>query len=198
MLATCEAPDVLFAYQPFGPKLSRFISLIKSYPTTQFSCLVDNLSSAIAVAQAAEASSITIPVYIDINAGMNRTGIAIQEAEELYDECCKHGGIQAIGLHLYDGHIGHVVMEERIAACNKSFQPVEDLQTRLVNKGYQPPIIVAGGSPTFHIHAKRPNVECSPGTFIYWDRGYSLSYPEQEFLISGEWQNISRDRKITI
>ena len=29
MLAQCKAPDVLLAYQPLGPKLNRFIALIK-------------------------------------------------------------------------------------------------------------------------------------------------------------------------
>jgi D-serine deaminase-like pyridoxal phosphate-dependent protein len=32
------------------------------------------------------------------------------------------------------------------------------------------------------VHAKRGVVECSPGTFIYWDRGYSLHCAEQPFL----------------
>ena len=36
MLAMCTAPDVLFAYQPTGPKLNRFIQLIISYPQTRF------------------------------------------------------------------------------------------------------------------------------------------------------------------
>src|SRR4051794_34995793 len=31
MLALVEAPDVLLAYQPFGPKLQRFATLIKAY-----------------------------------------------------------------------------------------------------------------------------------------------------------------------
>src|SRR6188472_2814058 len=32
MLAMIHAPDVLLAYQPVGPKLQRFIALIKKYP----------------------------------------------------------------------------------------------------------------------------------------------------------------------
>src|SRR5436190_19058034 len=32
MLAQCSARDVLLAYQPLGPKLNRFITLIKKYP----------------------------------------------------------------------------------------------------------------------------------------------------------------------
>jgi D-serine deaminase-like pyridoxal phosphate-dependent protein len=40
---------------------------------------------------------------------------------------------------------------------------------------------VAGGSPTFPVHAQRNGVECSPGTFIFWDWGYSQQLPEQKF-----------------
>src|SRR5438128_12350864 len=46
MLGDCGAPDVLLAYQPVGPKLSRFISLIQKFPATRFSCLIDNTESA--------------------------------------------------------------------------------------------------------------------------------------------------------
>jgi len=53
MLAMIDAPDVLLAYQPVGPKLQRFIELIKKYPATKFSCLVDNLVSAKSIAEAA-------------------------------------------------------------------------------------------------------------------------------------------------
>jgi D-serine deaminase-like pyridoxal phosphate-dependent protein len=43
-------------------------------------------------------------------------------------------------------------------------------------------VIVAGGSPTFPIHVKRKNIECSPGTFVYWDNGYLSESAEQQFL----------------
>ncbi|MGN6178407.1 MAG: alanine racemase, partial [Mucilaginibacter sp.] len=43
MLAMTGALDVLLAYQPSGPKLERLIQLIKTYPKTHFSCLVDNV-----------------------------------------------------------------------------------------------------------------------------------------------------------
>ncbi|HKB43962.1 MAG TPA: hypothetical protein VKC90_06225, partial [Chitinophagaceae bacterium] len=39
-----------------------------------------------------------------------------------------------------------------------------------------------GGSPTFSIHCKRKKIECSPGTFIYWDKTYQDLCPEQIFL----------------
>ena len=76
MLAMVNAPDILLAYQPVGPKLKRFIQLIKKYPASKFSCLIDNNPSAQEIAKAAVENSVEIPVYIDINVGMNRTGIS--------------------------------------------------------------------------------------------------------------------------
>src|ERR1700744_1449324 len=74
MLAMNKAPDVLLAYQPSGPKLERFIQLIKKYPATQFSCLVDNISSAENISKTATRNGIMIDLYVDLNIGTNRTG----------------------------------------------------------------------------------------------------------------------------
>ena len=43
MLGQCGAKDVVLAYQPFGPKLNRFIEVIKKYPSTLYSCLTDTM-----------------------------------------------------------------------------------------------------------------------------------------------------------
>ena len=74
MLAGIQAPDVLLPYQPIGPKVERLIQLIKNYPATRFSCLVDNIKAVDWIAQKAMEEGVTIPVYIDLNVGMNRTG----------------------------------------------------------------------------------------------------------------------------
>ena len=42
--------------------------------------------------------------------------------------------------------------------------------------------IIAGGSPTFPIHARRAaEIQCSPGTFVYWDKNYGGQFPDQPF-----------------
>ena len=76
MLGTIGAPDVVMAYQPLGPKLQRFIRLIKKFPHTKFSCLTDNIAAAKEQAIAFNSNEIEVPVYVDLNVGMNRTGIA--------------------------------------------------------------------------------------------------------------------------
>ena len=182
MLGTCNAPDVLLAYQPIGPKLERFIQLIKAYPTTQYSCLIDNLAAAAHISDKALENNVEIPVYIDLNVGQNRTGIVPAKALDLYIECEKLPGIKIAGLHAYDGHIHDADLEARTQKCNEAFLSVLELEDDIKLEGYPEPVIIAGGSPTFPIHVKRPVIECSPGTFIYWDRGYSLICPEQPFL----------------
>lgn len=182
MLGLCKVKDVLLAYQPVGPKLHRFIVLIKKYPATSFSCLVDNFSSASAIAKLARINDIVIPVYIDLNTGMNRTGIKPgKEAIQLYEECAGLKGISITGLHAYDGHINNTDIEERRAVCHAAFAPVLAMKSELVKKGYAPRM-VAGGSPTFPFYAAQENIECSPGTFIYWDKGYLDAIPDQPFL----------------
>jgi D-serine deaminase-like pyridoxal phosphate-dependent protein len=183
MLGIVAAPDVLLAYQPIGPKVKRFVELIKKYPATKFSCLVDNIFSAKNIADIAVENNITIPVYIDLNVGMNRTGISAgDEAIELYKSCKNLNGIAPVGLHVYDGHIRTADLTQRTIECDKAFEQVTAMQQILIQEGFSEPIIVAGGSPTFPVHAKRKKIECSPGTFIYWDKGYQQSFEEQHFL----------------
>jgi D-threonine aldolase len=192
MLGSIKAPDVLLAYQPVGPKIKRLISLIKSYPETKFSCLIDNIITAKEISKTASDANLVISVYIDLNIGMNRTGIIPdQKAVELYIQCSKippptgrggGAGIVPVGLHAYDGHIHDKDFGTRKRSCDEAFAKVESLKAEIVKKGLPEPIIVAGGSPTFPIHAKRKKIECSPGTFIYWDAGYQQGLAEQPFL----------------
>ncbi len=183
MLARCAAPDVLLAYQPNDPKIGRLLALAAHYPDTVFSCLVDNPATARLLADRAMAANHVLPVYVDLNVGMNRTGIAPGEsALALYELLDSLPGLQPMGLHGYDGHLRTPDLAIRTADCDAAFQPVLDLRDALITRSFAEPIIVAGGTPTFPIHARRPGVECSPGTFIYWDTGYGALFAEQPFL----------------
>ena len=182
MLAMVDAPDVVLAYQPVGPKIQRFIALIKSYPATLFACLVDNKAAAEAIAGGTKKAGVVINVYVDLNTGMNRTGISPEYAFELYAFSSKLEGVEVKGLHAYDGHVTDEDLSIRKAKSDEIFSKVESIKGKLLQAGYKEPVIIAGGSPTFPVHAKRDNVECSPGTFVYWDASYLAKYKEQNFL----------------
>ena len=177
MLAIEGAPDVLLAYQPIGPKAGRLAQLIKKYPRTAFSCLIDNPAAAAEMGKTFAAAGLTVPVYLDINVGMDRTGIAPgDDAIQLYRLAAQTKGITPVGLHAYDGHIRDTDITERTRKCDEGFDSISRLNQTL---GLT---IVAGGSPTFPIHAKRASeIQCSPGTFVYWDKGYGDGFPDQPF-----------------
>jgi len=182
MLGMVKAPDVVLAYQPLGPKLHRFIELIKKFPSTKYSCLTDNISAAREQAEAFAGNSLEISVYVDLNVGMNRTGIIPGgDAIELCKFISSTKGTRFAGLHAYDGHIRNKDFALRTKECDEAFATIKNLKEELLKIGIFSNIIV-GGSPTFPIHAKRKNIECSPGTFIYWDKGYTDLCPEQNFL----------------
>ena len=183
MLGQCGAKDAVLAYQPLGPKLKRFIEVIKKYPDTNYSCLTDTKAAANEQSETFLSAGLQVPVYIDLNIGMNRTGIAPGDAAiELYKQAAGLKGIKVNGLHGYDGHLRNPDLAERTKECNEGFAPVEKMRDDLEKSGYPVPVVIAGGSPAFPIHAKRKNVECSPGTFVYWDKGYTDLCPEQAFL----------------
>src|SRR5687768_16507047 len=52
MLAMYDAPNVLLAYQPVGPKLKRLVQLTQQYPDKKFACLIDNITSAQTITRA--------------------------------------------------------------------------------------------------------------------------------------------------
>ncbi len=182
MLAMLNAPDVLLAYQPVGPRGVRFVQLLKKYPSTIFSCLIDNQESARELSAVAEKEGINVRVFLDLNVGMNRTGIVPEKALELFNFCLSLKGVEIIGLHAYDGHHNAEDLNIRTKGCDEGFARVEALQKEIERQSGRTLTIVTGGNTTISIHAKRKNVECSPGTFIFWDYGYHKKFAEQPFV----------------
>lgn len=182
MLAQCGAPDVLLAYQPTGPKIQRLLKLVQQYRLTHFSCLIDSERAANAIADEALKQGVTMDVLLDVNIGMNRTGVLPEDAMALYKACSQWKGIRVIGLHGYDGHITDTDVTIRKQRADEAFRMLKQVKEVLTANGVVQPVTVISGSPTFTIHAQRKEVECSPGTFVYWDRSYEQLYPELKFL----------------
>ena len=183
MSAKCGAGDILLAMQPVGPAIERFFLLKQIFPDTKFSCITDTEEIIRQFADTALKYGREINLWIDINNGMNRTGIAPGErAASLYEMINSLPMLKAEGLHVYDGHIRGRDFQVRREKTDEGFIQVSKLAERLRKSNPDRVQIVAGGSPTFGVHAMREGVECSPGTVLLWDYGYSSSLPDMEFL----------------
>jgi len=182
MLARCDVPDVLLAYQPVGPKIRRLLTLVHTFPHTQFSTLVDNSDIVKEIGDVFSATGQTIPLYTDLDVGMHRTGIRSNaDALILIRIIEKTSGVRFAGLHIYDGHLGLVDSEARPALVDKTWEHINILIEKIDAAGLPSPKIIACGSPSFPFHARRPNVELSPGTVLLWDHGYKTRCPDLPF-----------------
>jgi D-serine deaminase-like pyridoxal phosphate-dependent protein len=182
MVAECGAADILLAVQPVGPNIGRFFKLKKDFKNQKISCIADNEEIIIQLSDMARKTQLETHVWLDINNGMNRTGVTPGEkASRLYKRIMDSPMLIAEGLHVYDGHIHEPDLSRRQKLCDESFAPVMTLVDELRTEGIEYVRIIAGGTPTFPIHASRENVETSPGTLLLWDWGYSTSFSDLDF-----------------
>ncbi len=182
MVAKCGAKDILLAMQPVGPNLNRFFKLKKKFPDSEISCIADNEDTIHQLSEMSKKTGLKTHVWLDINNGMNRTGISLSEAALLYKMIINLPGLKAEGLHVYDGHIHEADFNLRQRICNEAFVPVKIFVDELINEGISKVKIIAGGTPSFPIHALRAEIECSPGTLLLWDYKSSSSLADMDFL----------------
>jgi len=182
MVAAAGGTDVLLALQPVGGKVDRLLELARRYPEVLFSTLVDDPSVADALSAACVRAKLSLDVWLDVDCGMGRTGISPAQGEALALHVARLKGLALQGIHAYDGHIHDLDPKERAARCHAAFIPVRALWNTLKDHGFPNARLVAGGTSTFPMHAAVGDVECSPGTYVLWDSGYSSELPDLDFL----------------
>ena len=186
MVAAAGGTDVLLAYPLVGPNIARFARLIRKYPATTFRALVDHPASAQALSEGMRGIEDPLPVLIDLEVGMGRTGIAPDDAAVALAKLV--AGLPNLvldGLPAYDGQIhDNATSRPGGGSTTPGVERTLELRDRLEALGLPVPRLVLGGTPTFPIHADArslPGVECSPGTCTLHDIGYATHYPDLPF-----------------
>jgi D-serine deaminase-like pyridoxal phosphate-dependent protein len=183
MCAMGGAPDVMLAMPCVGPNGHRLAELALKYPQTQFSSIADDEATIRTLASAAQQHNVNLGVFLELDCGMSRTGIVPGEAANFFVHVIKDTPrLLFRGLHAYDGHIHNPELEVRRQRCEEAFAPILAFRKRLEGEGVIVKELVAGGSPTFGIHAAQTDRICSPGTTVLWDFGYGDTLPDLPFL----------------
>ncbi len=188
MLAEVGVKDVLLAYQMVGPNISRLVKLTDNFPGTTFGCLVDHPEAVSQLSRAITSGGNfdrSVDVLVDLNSGMNRTGISIgPSAIELYEMILSAEGLNVGGLHWYDGQHRQSDLRERTVAVNAGWNQLIKFRDQLLLSGLSVPRIVAAGTGSFPILAQHeePNLELSPGTTTFHDDDMATRFPEMNFL----------------
>ena len=164
----CElgASDVLVAYPATGYCRKRVAQLAVQYPNTRVSFLVDNVEAALGWKDKA------VGWFVDINPGMNRTGMPEKDVLEAATILGGHESFR--GLHYYDGHIHGDGPGE--AQATKGYARLAELIHLLHDRGIEVPEVVTSGTPTFGAAVDHSPLRTfgsihrvSPGTVVYCD-----------------------------
>jgi D-threonine aldolase len=181
--------DILIAYPLVGPNVAKLADLAASFPQVRFSTVIDCARAANLLGQVFSERNQAIDVLIDVNVGMNRTGIPPNEnATVLAKQIKQLSSLNLVGLHVYDGQNHQPNLSERTEAVTSLMNPVVELVQELNSINIPIGKLVCGGTPTFPVFAKwaslnsdKPNVpqvELSPGTSVLSDYNYGRDYPD--------------------
>lgn len=182
MCAAAGAPDVLVSFPQVGPNVDRLLRLTAAFPGVHFSVLADDEGNILQLSTAFAQAGRMIEVWLDIDVGQHRSGIAPDErAVELYRRLQELPGTTPGGLHVYDGHVREQSLSERIAKGEDSFSAVAALARRIHAAGIPMKRPICGGTPSFPVHALHEDRDCSPGTCVFFDISYATKFPDLQY-----------------
>ena len=134
MAAEAGAEKVILAYPLIGPNMERLVKLAKAYPDTVFYGVEDDRNQFEALSRVCVEQGIVLPMLVDVNMGMNRTGVPIEQLEELYRFASALPGLRLCGMHCYDGNHNNRDAALRLAQVDDTDKKVADIMERLVRE----------------------------------------------------------------
>ncbi|NLW49550.1 MAG: hypothetical protein GXY85_01730 [Candidatus Brocadiaceae bacterium] len=173
--------DILVAFPLHGPAVRSFLALRAEHPDRRIAAMVSNR---IGAEELSREAADDVDVFLDVDAGMLRTGVAIGAGLlELADLVGRLPRLRAVGLHVYDGQVHHpnavavrrysealmARIDEMVTALGGPDAVGEVVTsssvTALSNLGAH----AAGGYAWHHT--------VSPGTTVLWDSNYNDLMP---------------------
>ena len=161
--------DILLAYNILGEaKLTRLLPLVADGGIT---LTADSVDVAEGYSRLATSAGRTLPVLLEIDSGMRRTGIPADEAGDVGSKIAALPGLELTGILTHAGHAHDVTAQPEIEAVARDEaramqQAVEDLSRR----GVDVQVVSAGSTITApYLTADDGITEIRPGTYVFND-----------------------------
>lgn len=173
LTTACDAgaADVLLAYPVTGANATRVREVADQAPRTKISVLAENDD------QVTQWRGSGVGVFVDVNPGMNRTGIRVCEADRISNliRNIESTGLEFRGLHYYDGQYGALEEPQRTTAAHAGYDELLHLVRTVERQGLRVPELITAGTPTFPASLSYAGFggrilhRISPGTIVYGD-----------------------------
>ncbi len=162
--------DVLISNEIVGAtKLARLAELSKR---ARIGVCVDDVANLRAIA----ASGATIDIYVEVDVGAKRCGVAPgAPALALAREAKQFSNLRFAGLQAYHGAAQHVrAMVDRRAQIKRAAEAAQATRKLIEAAGILCPIVTGGGSGTFMFEIESGVYdEIQPGSYIFMDADYA-------------------------
>ena len=137
--------------------------------------IVDCEAAALGLAQAAEAAATTVPVLVDVDIGLHRTGVepgpGVLDLARLID---RSAGLELLGVMGYEGHV--LLVEPpaaKVESCHQALQLLLEARDALLEDGLCADVVSAGGTGCYEITAAFKGItELQAGGGIFMDLMY--------------------------
>jgi D-serine deaminase-like pyridoxal phosphate-dependent protein len=184
LLTACAdgATDVLLSFPVMGANARRVRQIAEQYPDVRVSALVESVD------QLDVWGGGRVGVFIDVNPGMNRTGISQGDEEGILAlaRAAVDAGLEFRGLHYYQGHLTTLNIAERERAVHAGYDRLLELVSSLERAGLPVEEIITAGTPAFPCTlAYKPFAKgvvrhsASPGTIVYTDATTLMQLPRE-------------------
>ena len=166
--------DVLVSNEVVGAaKLDRLAALARR---ARLGVCVDNADNVRDLDAAMKRADARIDVYIELEVGMRRCGVAPGEpAVALARAIAASPSLRFGGLQAYHGRAQHIrSAEERRAVISNCSLQVKDTKALLMTAGIACPVVTGAGSGTFPFEVELGAWdEIQPGSYIFMDSDYA-------------------------
>lgn len=174
LLTVCEAGagDVVVAYPMVGANARRVRAIANQFPETGVSALVE------CPEQIEPWAGSRIGLFIDVNPGMNRTGIEQDRVDEIIGlaRVIQSAGQVFRGLHYYDGQLSSLALVQREAVAHKGYDQLMEIVAAFERADIPIEEIITAGTPAFPCTLSYATFNdapfihrASPGTVVYND-----------------------------
>jgi D-serine deaminase-like pyridoxal phosphate-dependent protein len=171
-LADHGVPDVYVSNEVVDPaKLERFAALATR---VRMAIAVDSALGVQRLAAALKAANATCTVFVEVDVGQGRCGVAPVAAGALAHQVVSHG-LRFGGLQAYHGRAQHLRSPmEREAAIRQAVRLARAAQASISAAGLVCPLVTGAGTGTYPLEAESGLYgELQPGSYVFMDRDYA-------------------------
>lgn len=170
VMARAGISDVFVINEVVGAEKTRALALLAREADVKTA--VDDLVQVDELSAAASAADSTIGVFVDVDEGMHRCGVAdAEEALRLARRIAAAPGLRFVGLTGYEGHCSLEFDEtKRHAMARDAMALLTGIAGRLASEGFPCQIVSAAGTGTWETTSRYPGVtEIQPGSYATMD-----------------------------